>query len=122
MLCRDLARTGDSIVSALRVLAEVMETGRTLRGLADGMEKLPQRMINVPVEGVVDLDGNEAIRRATAEAEDELGRGGRVILRPSGTEPVVRVTVEGSDVARVDRVARHLADVVTEAARTTVAD
>lgn len=122
ILCRDLTSTGDGIVSALQVLAEVMESGRTLRELADGMEKLPQRMINVPVDGAVDLDGNEAIRRAAAQAEDELGRGGRVILRPSGTEPVVRVTVEGSDAGQVDRMARSLADVVTEAARATVTD
>lgn len=121
ILCRDLTSTGDGIISALQVLAEMVETGRALRDLADGMEKLPQRMINVPVKGVVDLDGSEAVRRAVEQAESDLGRGGRIILRPSGTEPVVRVTVEGADADQVDHVARSLAEVVADAARATTA-
>ncbi len=121
ILCRDLTTTGDGIVSALQVLAEMVETGRSLRDLADGMEKLPQEMVNVPVNGAVDLDGNETIRRAVTDAEDSLGRGGRVILRPSGTEPVIRVTVEGPDAEQVNRVARDLAEVVADAARATIA-
>ncbi len=121
ILCRDLTSTGDGIISALQVLAEMVETGRALRELADGMQKLPQRMINVPVKGAVDLDGSEAVRRAVEQAESDLGRGGRIILRPSGTEPVVRVTVEGADADQVDHVARSLAEVVADAARATTA-
>lgn len=116
ILCRDLTSTGDGIISALQVLAEMKETGRPLRELADGMEKLPHRMINVPVAGDRDLDARPDVRRAVARAEEDLGPGGRVILRPSGTEPVVRVTVEGRDAELVESVARSLAQVVTDAA------
>lgn len=122
ILCRDLTSTGDGIVSALQVLAEMVASGRTLRELADGMEKLPQRMINVPVRSDVDLDGSKAVSSAVSQAEEDLGRGGRVILRPSGTEPVVRVTVEGSDADQVERVARSLAAVVTEVAEAAVTE
>lgn len=120
ILCRDLTTTGDGIVSALQVLAEMAATGRPLRELADGMEKLPQLMINVPVAGRVDLEGAAAIRSAVTEAEHGLGRAGRVILRASGTEPVVRVTVEGEDADAVERFARRIAAAVTESARAAV--
>lgn len=116
ILCRDIASTGDGIISALQVLAEMAETGRDLRGLADGMAKLPQRMINVPVNGGMDLDGSETVRGAVADAERELGGKGRVILRPSGTEPVVRVTVEGPDSGAVDRLAESIAEAVSRSA------
>ncbi len=74
ILCRDLTSTGDGIISALQVLAEMVETGRPLRDLADGMEKLPQRMINVPVKGPVDLDGSEAPGRGTGRKRPGPGR------------------------------------------------
>lgn len=118
ILCRDLTTTGDGIVSALQVLGEMACTGRSLRELADGMEKMPQHMINVPVSGRPDLDGSNGIRKAVAEAEERLGRGGRVILRLSGTEPVVRVTVEGPDAELVERLAGRIAEAVSASAKT----
>lgn len=117
VICRELTSSGDGIVTALQVLARVVSSGRTLRELADGMEKLPQRMINVAVAGRPDLDADPDIARAVREAERELGARGRVILRASGTEPVVRVTVEGPEAEHVERCARRLADVVAGAAR-----
>jgi phosphoglucosamine mutase len=117
ILCLDRATTGCGIVSALQVLEVLAASGRPLAELAAGMRKCPQVMINVPVagNGRVDLDGNDGVRSAVSRAESELGDRGRVILRPSGTEPVVRVTVEGHDADQVKQLAEALAGSVQEA-------
>jgi phosphoglucosamine mutase len=117
IICLDRTTTGDGIVSALQVLAEVVMTGCKLYELKAGMSKYPQRMINVPVERRIDVATCEPIRRAVRDAEHRLGNAGRVLLRPSGTEPVVRVMVEGVDAAQVDALARELAEVVGAAMR-----
>ncbi|MGY6555961.1 MAG: phosphoglucosamine mutase [Wenzhouxiangella sp.] len=114
ILCLDRASTGCGIVSALQVV-EVVAAGRqSLAGLVSGLHKYPQVMINVPVSGDAQrlVDGDRAVARALADAEARLGGKGRIILRPSGTEPVVRVTVEGRDRAEVQAIANELADVV----------
>ncbi len=120
ILCLDRATTGCGIVSALQVLEFVARSGKTLAELVDGMSKCPQVMINVPTRGQARgaLDGNEEIAEAVRQAENELGGQGRVILRPSGTEPVVRVTVEGVDSDQVQRLAEELADSVREGLET----
>ncbi len=115
IVCLDRTTTGDGIVSALQVLEEMVLTGHTLHELKSGMAKLPQHMINVPVPRGVRIDSLPAVQRAVRETEAELGDDGRVLLRPSGTEPVVRVMVEGKDHARVVRSAEALADAVGEA-------
>ncbi len=117
ILCLDRASTGCGIVSALQVV-EVVASGRqALAALVTGMHKYPQVMINVPVSGnareVVDSDPEVAAARRNAE--QRLAGKGRVILRPSGTEPVVRVTVEGRDRTEVQAIADELAQVVTGA-------
>lgn len=117
ILCLDRASTGCGIVSALQVV-EVMAGGRqSLAHLVSGMHKYPQVMINVPVKGnareVVETD--RVVAAALASAENELMGQGRVILRPSGTEPVVRVTVEGRDAKAVQTLAEELAEVVAGA-------
>jgi len=117
ILCLDRASTGCGIVSALQVV-EVIASGRqSLAHLVSGMHKYPQVMINVPVHGnareVVETDS--AVAAALANAESQLAGQGRVILRPSGTEPVVRVTVEGRDGEIVQSLAEELADVVAGA-------
>lgn len=114
VLALDRASTGDGIVSALIVLELMASTGKSLKELRIGMDKYPQTMINVPVSpaGKDKLNQSRRVRDAVADVEHELAGEGRVILRPSGTEPLVRVTLEGSDDALVRRLAEQLADVV----------
>lgn len=114
LLALDRTSTGDGIVSALIVLELMARTGKSLKELRSGMRKFPQTMINVPVSaaGKGQLGKSESIRRAVADVEAELDGKGRVILRPSGTEPLVRVTLEGADPAQVQALAEQLADTV----------
>jgi len=117
ILCLDRAMTGCGIVSALQVLEVVARTRQSLAALAGGMQKYPQVMINVPVSGNARqvVSDNESVSAAVRDVEQSLGGRGRVILRPSGTEPVVRVMVEGSELDQVQRLADQLAGVVKEA-------
>jgi phosphoglucosamine mutase len=115
VVCRHLTSTGDGIVAGLQVLKAMVESGETLAQLKAGMTKLPQEMINVRVAKRVDIGGVAAIDAAVARVEAELGSAGRVLLRPSGTEPVVRVMIEGEDGVLVARLCRELADDVEKA-------
>lgn len=112
IICRDVSTTGDGIVSALQTLAAMAHSGESLRELTRGMQKLPQTMVNVPVASPEKVSETPRVREAVADAEANLGDRGRVLLRASGTEPVVRVMVEGEDAAEVSTVADELADVV----------
>ena len=115
IICLDRTTTGDGIVSALQVLAAQVRYGKTLHELKSGMKKYPQLMINVPVSHKVELDNTPAIQDAVKSAEQRLAGRGRVLLRPSGTEPLVRVMVEGEDAQQVSAEANQLASVVSEA-------
>jgi len=114
LLALDRTSTGDGIVSALQVLEVIVRSGRTLCELSHGMQKFPQTMINVPVSADARqrLDGSARITEAVRQVESELRGRGRVILRPSGTEPLIRVTLEGDDSEQVALLARQLADTV----------
>lgn len=114
IICRDRTTTGDGIVSALQVLAEMWRTGKTLHELKQGMEKYPQTLINVKIKERVKLDSIPEVQRIKQEVERELGQSGRVLLRPSGTEPLIRVMVEGRDASQVEALAQRIAGVVTE--------
>lgn len=116
IICLDKTTTGDGLVSALQVLEVVRKSGKSLAELTSGMPRYPQVLVNVRTNQRVDLGGSEALRAAVAAVEQELGGAGRVVLRPSGTEPVVRVMVEGRDTAVVERLAEHLAQAVRAAA------
>ncbi|MCR9279301.1 MAG: phosphoglucosamine mutase [Pseudomonadaceae bacterium] len=117
VLCLDLTTTGDAIVAALQVLVAVVETGSSLAELCSGVEKMPQTMINVKVADPSSVADNAAVREAVTDVETQLAGRGRVLIRASGTEPVVRVMVEGEDGAEVADFARQLAHVVeTDAA------
>ena len=113
LICLDKTSTGDGIVSALQVLAAMRVLDKSLAELKSGMSKFPQSMINVRLRNPKALDGNKTILSAVKDAEAALGKEGRVLLRPSGTEPVVRVMVEGSNLALVSRLATELSEVVS---------
>ena len=115
IICLDRTSTGDGIVAALQVLCAVNRSELSLHKLKSGMRKFPQRMENVRVNGKVDIEGSDSIQQAVRAAEDELGSRGRVLLRPSGTEPLVRVMVEGEDAVQVARLTQDLAQVVKKA-------
>lgn len=116
LLCLDKTTTGDGLVSALQVLAVMKQSGRTLADLTAGMPRYPQKLVNVRIVEKLDLGQNPVIRSAVAEAEQRLGARGRVVLRASGTEPVVRVMVEGEDGVEVERLANDIAASVRGAA------
>jgi len=117
IICLDLTTTGDGVISALQVLEAMSATGKPLAELKRGMTKLPQRLVNVRLPGREDVVARPQVQAAIRAAEAKLGSGGRVLLRPSGTEPVVRVMGEGDDPALVDAVVAELASVVEVAAR-----
>ncbi len=108
----DATTTGDGIVAALHVLVAMFSSQSSLHELKRGMSKLPQHMINVPWQNDISLQ-HPAIMQAVEAAETQLNGRGRVLLRPSGTEPVVRVMVEGEDQKQVLVVAKELAEVVS---------
>ncbi|MGH8222015.1 MAG: phosphoglucosamine mutase [Woeseiaceae bacterium] len=114
LICLDRTTTGDGLISALQVLAVMKRSGRTLSDLASGMPRFPQKLVNVRTGKPVDLDGTPAIADAVASAEKQLARAGRVLLRASGTEPVIRVMVEGEDEKLVTLLAERLAAVVAK--------
>jgi phosphoglucosamine mutase len=112
LLCLDRTTTGDGLVSALQVLAAMKRSGRTLAELSSGMPSYPQVMINVRVAERGDPMESAAVRGAVERVEQSLAGAGRVVLRASGTEPVIRVMVEGRDPSAVTRHAEDLAEVV----------
>jgi phosphoglucosamine mutase len=112
IICLDRTTTGDGIISALQVLAAMVETGKPLSDLVNGMRKYPQILLNVKVAERIDIDHSDRIQSAVRQAEQQLAQTGRVLLRASGTEPVIRVMVEGQDAAMVKQLAQQLANEV----------
>lgn len=112
IICLDCISTGDGTISALQVLAAMKGSGKTLHELKSGMTKFPQTLINVTMSRRIDPASDDKINNAVKEVEAELGDNGRVLLRLSGTEPLVRVMVEGREPEQVDMLARKLAQVV----------
>ena len=112
VIMRDLANTGDGILTALQLLQEVVRTGKTLQELAATMVRFPQVLINVKDVAKDKLPQSSAIASAVTAAESRLGDSGRVLLRASGTEALVRVMVEASSDSLAQEVAQQLADVV----------
>ena len=108
------ATTGDGVLTALQLASRIAETGRSLADLAAGIPRLPQVLINVPGVDRARAATDEGLQAAVAQAEATLGESGRVLLRPSGTEPVVRVMVEARAEEDAHRVAEELAAVVKE--------
>jgi phosphoglucosamine mutase len=108
----EYATTGDGVLTGLQLAARVASTGKSLKDLAAAMTKLPQVMINVKDVDKSRASIDLAVKAAVAKAETELGETGRVLLRPSGTEQLVRVMVEAADMATAERICNELVDVV----------
>ncbi|HEY9409722.1 MAG TPA: phosphoglucosamine mutase, partial [Jiangellaceae bacterium] len=108
----DRGTTGDGVQTAVNVLAQMAATGRPLAELAGVVERLPQVLVNVPKVDKSRVELDDGVQRAVAEVEAELGETGRVLLRPSGTEPLVRVMVEAGTAEQAEALARRLAAVV----------
>ena len=118
ILCLDRNTTGDGIVAALQVLAAMTVSGKTLPELLEGLEMCPQTLINVRIEGkqATELMQAQGVTEAVKQVETDLAEAGRVLLRPSGTEPLIRVMVEGRDADRVEKSAQHIAAAVEQVA------
>jgi phosphoglucosamine mutase len=109
LLCLDCHTTGDGTISALQVLGAMRRSGRSLPELTADLVLFPQTLVNVPVARGFDWQAHAGLARARAEVEAELGAEGRVLIRASGTEPLLRLMVEARDAALAERSARHLA-------------
>jgi phosphoglucosamine mutase len=109
LLALDKHTTGDGIVSALLVLQAACRTGRSLSELLEGVALFPQTLINVRLKPGTDWQANKQLASVRAEVTRELGDNGRVLIRPSGTEPLVRVMVEARDAAQAKRCAERMA-------------
>lgn len=112
IICADRTTTGDGIVSALQVLVAMERVGKSLHELKNNMRKYPQCMVNVRTQAARNFENNREIHEAILATEDQLCGNGRVLLRPSGTEPLIRVMVEGQDATQVGLLANQLAGVV----------
>jgi len=116
ILCLDKTTTGDGLVSALQVFGVMKQTGRSLAELASGMKKFPQVLLNVKVAKRFDPSTVASVQEAVQKIEKRMGGDGRVVLRASGTEPVIRVMVEGKGESATRAAATELAEVVKAAA------
>ena len=112
IICLDATTTGDGVVSALQVLAAMVQTGSSLNALCTEMQKMPQTMINVRIADKQRVMNDINVINAVKQLESEMAGRGRVLLRPSGTEPLIRVMVEGEQAEQVSRYAAQLADIV----------
>jgi phosphoglucosamine mutase len=112
IICLDKTTTGDGIIAALQIMAEMQETGKSLHELKSGMQKYPQILVNVKTSKKINPDQDEGIQKAVKVIEKKLGDNGRVLLRASGTEPLIRVMVEGQQEDLVKNYAHQIADEV----------
>ena len=115
IICLDRTTTGDGIISALQIMAEMQDTGRNLHELKSGMQKYPQILVNVKTAKKINSEQDEIIQKSVKAIEKKLGDKGRVLLRASGTEPLIRVMVEGQQEDLVRNYANQIADDVKKA-------
>lgn len=108
----DFSTTGDGLITALQVLSSLKRSGRKASDLTALMTTYPQLLVNVKVATKEGWETNEAIKKAIAAGDEELGENGRILVRPSGTEPLLRVMAEGPDQEQLDRICHAIADVV----------
>jgi phosphoglucosamine mutase len=112
IICADLTTTGDGIIAALQVVAAMARSGESLLALKSAMHKLPQTLINVTVpEGFI-LEQSDLVQQESQRVQALLEGRGRLVLRPSGTEPLIRIMIEGADAAENQRLAEGIAEVI----------
>jgi phosphoglucosamine mutase len=116
IICGNLSTTGDGVIAALQVLAAVVVSGRSLSQLTSGFTPLPQVLVNVRIKKGFDIEAHQAINDACERVEQALIGRGRLLLRPSGTEPVIRVMVEGDETVAIDSLANEVAEAIRQAA------
>ena len=116
IICGNLSTTGDGVIAALQVLSAVVASGRGLQELTSGFTPLPQVLVNVRIKKGFDITAHQAISDACERVERELVGRGRLLLRPSGTEPVIRVMVEGDETVAIDTLANEVAEAIRQAA------
>ena len=116
IICGNLSTTGDGVIAALQVLAAVVASGRSLSQLTSGFTPLPQVLVNVRIKQGFDIAAHQAINDACERVEQALIGRGRLLLRPSGTEPVIRVMVEGDETVAIDSLANEVAEAIRQAA------
>jgi phosphoglucosamine mutase len=116
LIVRDHTPTGDGIVAALQILRAMIATGQSLYDIKHVMSKYPQTLVNVPIKASIDLDKASGVQDAVKQVESQLGERGRVLLRASGTEPLIRVMVEGDDAGETSQLADDIAAAVRDAA------
>jgi phosphoglucosamine mutase len=116
IICRDKHTTGDGIISALQVLYALRDTGMTLADFMRDITFFPQRLVNVKVPKDFDFRGNKAVQACNDQAERALGDNGRILLRASGTEPLIRVMVEGKIPQHIDHWAEEIAETIRQQA------
>jgi phosphoglucosamine mutase len=107
----DYGTTGDGLVAALQILAAVKRTGKTVSEVCRRFEPVPQLLRNVRISGGKPLE-DARVRKAIADAEAELGHSGRLVIRPSGTEPLIRVMAEGDDRGQIERIVNDLVGII----------
>ncbi len=115
IICLDRTTTGDGIIAALQIMAEMQCTGKNLHELKSGMQKYPQVLVNVKTSKKINPDQDGGIQKVVKAVEKKLGDSGRVLLRASGTEPLIRVMVEGQQKDLVRNYAQQIADEVKKA-------
>jgi len=113
IICADNTSSGDGIISALQILEVIASTGRTLDDLCQDFTIFPQTLINISLPENFDLDAHEILKNRVAEVEKKLDKTGRVLIRKSGTEPLLRIMVEGSDKLLVEESANYLAESIS---------
>ena len=116
IIVRDRISTGDGTIAALQILHALVDTGKSLRDLKQVMTKYPQTLVNVRIKEKIDLAQNIEIQKAVKAAEQQMGERGRVLLRASGTEPLIRVMVEAEEQSETNELANKIADIVKQAA------
>lgn len=112
VLCLDKTSTGDGIVAALQIMSIMTRTGKSLQALASGMQKMPQLLKNVRIQDKVNISSNAMLQKAICESEARMAGKGRVLIRASGTEPLIRVMVEGQDMLMIESEVNALLQVV----------
>ena len=115
IICLDRTTTGDGVIAALQVMAEMHDSGESLYQLKSGMQKYPQVLVNVRLTEMINPNDNIALQKSVHAVEQQLGDKGRVLLRASGTEPLIRVMVEGENADTVNNFAQQLAEDVKKA-------